>query len=58
MREAVLRTRDFVVEALREAGAGGEVLQDLSAQELALTVIGTVFARSPGGPSPIGTTFG
>jgi AcrR family transcriptional regulator len=46
VREAVLRTREFVVEALREAGARGEVRQDLPAQELALTVIGTVFARS------------
>jgi AcrR family transcriptional regulator len=46
VREAVLRTRDFVVEALREAGARGEIRQDLPARELALTVIGTVFARS------------
>ena len=46
VREAVLRTRDFVVEALREAAARGEIRQDLPAQELALSVIGTVFARS------------
>ena len=46
VREAVLRTRDFVVEALREAAARGEVRQDVPASELALTVIGTVFARS------------
>jgi len=46
VREIVLRTRDFVVEALREAAARGEVRQDLPAEELALTVIGTVFARS------------
>jgi len=46
VRGAVLRTRDFVVEALREAAARGEVRQDIPAQELALTVIGTVFARS------------
>src|SRR5512134_1035407 len=46
IREAVLRTRDFVVEALREAAARGEVRQDIPAPELALTVIGTVFARS------------
>lgn len=46
VREAVLRTRDFVVEALREAAARGEVRQDIPAPELALTVIGTVFARS------------
>jgi AcrR family transcriptional regulator len=46
VREAVLRTRDFVVEALREGGARGEVRRDIPAPELALTVIGTVFARS------------
>ena len=46
VREAVLRTRGFVVEALREAAALGEVRQDIPAPELALTVIGTVFARS------------
>ncbi len=46
VREAVLRTRDFVVEALRDAGARGEVRQDIPAQELAPTVIGTVFAQS------------
>jgi TetR/AcrR family transcriptional regulator len=46
VREAVLRTRDFVVEALREAAAQGEVRRDIPAPELALTVIGTVFARS------------
>lgn len=43
---AVLRTRDFVVEALREAAARGEVRADISPEELALTVVGTVFARS------------
>jgi TetR/AcrR family transcriptional regulator len=46
VREAVLRTRDFVVEALREAAARGEVRQDIGAEELALAVVGTVFARS------------
>jgi AcrR family transcriptional regulator len=46
VREAVLRTRSFVVEALQEAAARGEVRQDIPAQELAITVIGTVFARS------------
>ncbi len=46
VREAVLHTRDFVVEALREAAARGEIRKDIPPRELALTVIGTVFARS------------
>lgn len=46
VRDAVLRTRDFVVAALRDASARGEVRQDIPAEELAFAVIGTVFARS------------
>lgn len=46
VRDAVLRTRDFVVAALRDASARGEVRRDIPAEELALAVIGTVFARS------------
>jgi AcrR family transcriptional regulator len=46
VRQIVLRTRDFVVEALREAGARGEVRRDMPAEELALTVIGAIFARA------------
>ena len=46
VRGVVLRTRDFVVEALREAGARGEVRRDLSAEELALTLMGVIFARA------------
>jgi AcrR family transcriptional regulator len=46
VRGVVLRTRDFVVLALREAGARGEVRRDIPAEELALAVIGTVFARA------------
>jgi len=46
VRAVALRTRDFVVEALREAGARGEVRPDIPAEELALAVIGAVFARA------------
>lgn len=46
VRGVVRRTRDFVVEALREAGAAGEVRRDMSAEELALTVVGAIFARA------------
>lgn len=46
VREAVLRTRDFVVAALRDASSRGEVRPDIPAAELSLAVIGTVFARS------------
>jgi AcrR family transcriptional regulator len=46
VRAVVLRTRDFVVEALREAGARGEVRRDVPAEELALTVMGAIFARA------------
>ena len=46
VRDAVLRTRGFVVDALREAAARGEVRQDVPAEDLALAVIGYVFARS------------
>lgn len=46
IRGAVLRTRDFVVEALREAGARGEVRRDVPAEELALTALGAIFARA------------
>lgn len=46
VRETVLHTRDFVVAALREASARGEVRQDVPAEDLALAVIGTVFAGS------------
>ena len=45
LRGIVLRTREFVVEALREAGARAEVRRDIPAEELALTVMGTIFAR-------------
>ncbi len=46
LRGIVLRTRDFLVEALREAGAREEVRRDIPAEDLALTVIGTIFARA------------
>jgi TetR/AcrR family transcriptional regulator len=46
VRDVVLRTRDFVVVALGEAAARGEIRRDIPPGELALTVIGTVFARS------------
>jgi len=46
VRGVVLRTRDFVVETLREAGARGEIRRDIPAEELALAVIGSVFARA------------
>jgi len=46
VRAVVLRTRDYVVLALREAGTRGEVRRDIPAEELALAVIGTVFARA------------
>ena len=46
VRDIVLRTRDFVVEALREAAARGEVRRDIRAEELALTLIGAIVARA------------
>ena len=46
VRAVVLRTRDFVVEALRDAGVRGEVRRDIPPEELALAVIGAVFARA------------
>lgn len=46
VRGIVRRTRDFVVEALREAGARGEVRRDIPAEELALTLMGAIFARA------------
>lgn len=46
VRGTVLRTRDFVVEALREAVARGDVRSDIPAEELALTVMGGILARA------------
>jgi len=46
IRGAVLRTRDFVAQTLREAAARGEVRRDIPADDLALTVIGVLFARA------------
>jgi hypothetical protein len=46
VRGIVLRTRDFVVEALREGAARGQVRRDVPAEELALTVMGAIFARA------------
>jgi TetR/AcrR family transcriptional regulator len=46
VREMVLRTREFVASALRDASERGEVRQDIPAEELALVVIGTIFARA------------
>ena len=46
VRDIVLRTRDFVVLALREAAARGEVRRDIPVEELALTVMGAIFARA------------
>jgi AcrR family transcriptional regulator len=46
VRAVVLRTRDFVVEALRDAGARGEARRDIPPEELALALIGAVFARA------------
>ncbi len=46
VRGIVVRTREFLVDALREAAARGEVRRDVSPEELALTLIGSVFARA------------
>jgi AcrR family transcriptional regulator len=46
LRDMVLRTRGFVVEALKEAGARGEVRRDLPPEELAVVVMGAMFARA------------
>ena len=42
----VLRTRDFLVGALREAAACGEVRRDIPAEELVLIVIGAIVGRA------------
>jgi hypothetical protein len=42
----VLRTRAFLVEALQEAGARGDVRGDLPPEELAVVVMGVMFARA------------
>ena len=46
LRGIVLRTRNFIVDALREAAERGEVRRDIPAEELALTVMGAIFARA------------
>ena len=46
LRGIVLRTRDFLAEALREAGAGGDVRRDIPPEELAATVMGAILARA------------
>lgn len=46
VRGIVRRTLDFVVEALREAAARGEVRRDTPVEELALTLMGAIFARA------------
>jgi AcrR family transcriptional regulator len=46
LRGIVLRTRDFLVDTLREAGLREEVRRDIPAEELATTVIGVMFART------------
>jgi TetR/AcrR family transcriptional regulator len=45
MQGILLRTRAFLVEALREGASRGEVRRDIPPEELALTVIGAVLAR-------------
>jgi len=53
LRDMVRRTRGFVVESLKQAGARGEVRGDVPPEELAGVVMGVMFARtllgSPGG---------
>jgi len=46
VRGIVLRTRDFVAETLREAASRGDVRRDIPAEELALTLMGAIFARA------------
>lgn len=46
VRGVVRRTRDFIVDAVREAGSRGEVRRDVPAEELALVLIGAIFARA------------
>jgi AcrR family transcriptional regulator len=46
VRGVVLRTLDFLVEALREAGERGEIRRDLPAEDLAPTVIGAILAHA------------
>ncbi len=46
LRGVVLRTRDFLAEALAEAGRRGELRDDLPPEELALVVLGSLLARA------------
>jgi AcrR family transcriptional regulator len=46
LRGVVLRTRDFLAEALAEAARGGELRDDLPPEELALVVLGSLLARA------------
>ena len=46
LRSVVLRTREFLVEALEEAGARGEVRRDVPAEELAAIAMGSMVARA------------
>lgn len=46
VRGAVLRTRDFLAAALRDAAARGEVRADVPPGELAITVMGVLFVRA------------
>ncbi len=46
VRGVVIRTREFLMEALHEAATRGEVRRDIPAEDLALAVIGTIFARA------------
>jgi AcrR family transcriptional regulator len=46
VRGVALRTREFVVATLREGAARGEIRSDVAPEELALAVIGAVFASA------------
>jgi AcrR family transcriptional regulator len=46
VRGIVLRTHAFAVEALREAADRGEIRRDVPAEDLALTIMGTIVVRA------------
>jgi len=46
LRGAVARTRGFLIAALGEAGARGEIRCDIPAEQLAPLVLGSLFARA------------
>ena len=45
LRDVVLRTREFLVEVLREAGARGDIRRDVPPEQLAVIVLGAIVAR-------------